>query len=108
MELTDEEWYQLSAWNFIDGARQLQWLESETVYEAVEKILDARMSRIVALLDEWRSLPVWGPDDRGLMILDDVDLGSILEQLSEAIYGPDPDKRPRVPRSKRRESSNDA
>lgn len=60
------------------------------------------VERVRALLDDWRgSLPIWGPDDRGSMILDGVDRDELLGQLDRALSGeqdPAPESRGRLHR----------
>lgn len=61
---------------------------------------EATVARIQTLRDEWASsLPVWGPDERGLSILDGVDREGLLEELDNALSGHVPERRQRVRRS---------
>lgn len=66
------------------------------VVPAVERIIAARLAaeraaheglraRVEALRENWRSLPVWGPDDRGLMILDYVDHEGLMRDIDAAL-----------------------
>lgn len=54
--------------------------------EALAGLLDqvrtrARDDERSRLADRWRALPVWGPDERGLYILDGVDHVGLMDDL---------------------------
>lgn len=48
---------------------------------------EAALARLRELRDDWASLPAWGPDERGLMILDLVDRDGLLAEFDEALSG---------------------
>ena len=65
-------------------ARMLEVLGDGQSFADIANSHEGRLNRLAALRRDWDGLPVWGPNEYGQHILDDVDREGLLEDFDNA------------------------